>query len=60
MEQTRATTHRCGYPLVLEEVIDAVDIGHGLHLPDAVRTTLRYDQYTERCSLLIGILLYWR
>jgi len=51
--------HSCGYLLVREEVIDAVDVGHGLYLPNELRTTLHRDQYTERCSLPLGILLYW-
>ena len=59
MGQAKAITHSCGYPLVLDEVIDAVDVGHGVHLPNELRTTLRCDQYTERCSLPLGILLYW-
>jgi hypothetical protein len=37
MEHTRAATHSRGYPLILEEVVDAVDVGHGLHLPDELQ-----------------------
>lgn len=59
MGQTRVMTHSCGYPLVLEEVVDAVDVGYGLHLSDELRATLHRDQYTERCYLPVGILLYW-
>jgi hypothetical protein len=59
MGHTSATTHSCGYPLVLEDVIDAVDVRHGLYLPGELRTTLRRDQYAERCFLPIGTLLYW-
>lgn len=59
MGQTRARAHSWGYPLVLEEVVDAVDVRHGLHLSDELRATLRRDQYTERCYLPVGILLYW-
>ena len=59
MGQTRVTAHSCGYPLVLEEVTDAVDVGHGLHLPEELRAVLRRDEYTERCYLPLGILLYW-
>jgi hypothetical protein len=57
--QTRVTAHSCGYPLILEEVTDSVDVGHGLHLPDELRATLRCDEYAERCYLPLGILLYW-
>jgi hypothetical protein len=59
MGQTQLTKHSCGYALVREEVIDSVDVGSGLHLPAELRATLRRDQYTERCYLPVGTLLYW-
>jgi hypothetical protein len=58
MGQTQLTRHSCGYALVREEVIDSVDVGSGLHLPSELRATLRRDQYTERCYLPVGTLLY--
>ena len=59
MGQTQLRRHTCRYMLVREEVIDSVDVGHGLYLPAEVRATLRRDEYTERCYLSIGTLLYW-
>lgn len=59
MGQTKATKHTCGYPLLVEEVVDAVDVGLGLHLPSELRARLRRDEYEERCYLPVGKLLYW-
>jgi hypothetical protein len=59
MGQTQMMVHSCGYALVRDAVTDAVDVGHGLHLPAELQATLQRDQYTERCYLPIGTLLYW-
>jgi hypothetical protein len=59
MGKTRTLLHSCGYPLVKEEVVDSVDVGHGLHLPGELRATLIRDHYAERCSLPVGMLFYW-
>ena len=34
-------------------------LANGLHLPSELQATLRRDQYTERCYLPVGTLLYW-
>jgi len=59
MGNKTASVHSCGYSLVKVEVPDLVDVGHGLHIPKELQATLVRDQYTERCYLPIGTLLYW-
>lgn len=59
MGQTHIVRHNCGYQLLREEIVDLVDVGHGLYLAEELRATLHRDEYAERCYLPIGMLLYW-
>ena len=58
MGKTGTLLKSCGYPLVKEEVVDSVDVGHGLHLLGELRATLTRDHYAERCYLPVGMLFY--
>ena len=56
-----STTHECGYPLLLEEIVERVDITTAEDIPASLRGKIRSDQLPGHLHRYreVGTLFYW-